>query len=382
MRKALIVLLGTAVLLALAIGCTSTSAPSPTAAVPKTQASPTKAAVAPTAAAAPTAPAKGAAAATTKELAKVKLGVVTGISDAAFFIANDKGYFKEQGLEVQMTPFNSAAQMVAPLSIGQLDAGGGAPGAGLYNAMAREITVKIVADKGSFGENDSYQALLVRKDLVDSGKFKDYKDLKGLKIAIPAEGITPHVELDAALKKGGLTLKDADTVVMPFPEMPAAFAGKSIDAAVSIEPFSTLAVQKGVAVKFKGSNEYYPNHQVAVVLYSPAFIKDRPDVAKRFMVAYLKAARDYNDAFVKKDKKAWDDVVGILMKNTSVKDKALYEKMPMPGINPNGDVMIQSLKDDQEWYLAKGYQKTRINIDSLVDQQFIKYAVQQLGVYK
>jgi NitT/TauT family transport system substrate-binding protein len=99
-------------------------------------------ATSPTAAVAGTAPTPKASGGSTK----VALGQVGGLSDAAFFIAAEKGYFREQGIELEVSRFASAAQMVAPLGAGQLDVGGGAPSAGLLNAMAREVPLKIVAD--------------------------------------------------------------------------------------------------------------------------------------------------------------------------------------------------------------------------------------------
>src|SRR5258708_4317510 len=78
----------------------------------------------------------------------VKFGQVGGLSDAAIFLADAKGYFKAQGITFESTPFASAALMVAPLSTNEIQVGGGAPSAGLFNAVDRGINLKIVADKG------------------------------------------------------------------------------------------------------------------------------------------------------------------------------------------------------------------------------------------
>src|SRR6266545_5532067 len=58
---------------------------------------------------------------------KVMMGELGSASDSGLFIALEKGYFAEQGIEVERTRFNTAADMVAPLGTGQLDVGGGAP---------------------------------------------------------------------------------------------------------------------------------------------------------------------------------------------------------------------------------------------------------------
>src|SRR5829696_5294336 len=92
-----------------------------------------------------TSTASNAAATTPPPPENVRLGSTAGASDAGFFIAEEKGYFREQGLIVDTTTFASATEIVAPLGAGQLDVGGGAPSAGLGNALARGITLKIVA---------------------------------------------------------------------------------------------------------------------------------------------------------------------------------------------------------------------------------------------
>ena len=79
--------------------------------------------------------------------------------------------------------------MVAPLGTGDLDAGGGAVSVGLYNAVKRGVGLKVVADKVHYGPGYGFASLLVRKELVESGKFKSYADLKGLRVAISGVGI-------------------------------------------------------------------------------------------------------------------------------------------------------------------------------------------------
>src|SRR5438270_4366207 len=77
----------------------------------------------------------------------VRVGITNVSTDVGFFIADKKGYFRDEGLNVVFTEFNSAAKMIAPLGTGQLDVGGGTVSAGLYNAVARKIDIKVVADK-------------------------------------------------------------------------------------------------------------------------------------------------------------------------------------------------------------------------------------------
>ena len=80
---------------------------------------------------------------------KVKVGAYASISDAPLYIAQEKGYFKEQGLDVEIVKIDSGAVLTTLLSTGDLDASGGSPGAGVYNAVRQGMQFKIVADKGS-----------------------------------------------------------------------------------------------------------------------------------------------------------------------------------------------------------------------------------------
>src|SRR3954451_22301138 len=226
----------------------------------------------------------------------VRVGIAQASSDVGLYLAQKKGYFQAEGLNVSFIPFDSGARMVAPRGPGQLDVGAGSVSAGLYNAVTRGISIKIVADKGSTPPGYGFQPLLVRKDLVDSGRFKTLKDLKGMKIAGSAPGSASTSTLNEALKKAGLRYSDVERVFLGFPQHVVALQNKAVDAAMTTEPSATRAIKSGAAVRVMGDDAIYPGHQLAVVLYSGRFIKDNPDAARRVMRAYLKAARFYNDA--------------------------------------------------------------------------------------
>ncbi len=226
----------------------------------------------------------------------VRLGIkLGGFSDAPIYIAMDRGYFQQQGIDLETVNFDSAARMIAPLGAEQIEVAAGATSANLYNAFNRQIPIKIVADKGSQPPGHGYEALVIRKDYIDSGKVKDYKDLKGLTVAIPVRGNTDEHAVALALEKGGLTLNDIKEVELSFPDMIPALANHSIDAALSLEPFVAKITGSGSGVRWKGVDEIAPNIQTANILYSPKFGASK-DAATRWMVAYLKGVRDFNDA--------------------------------------------------------------------------------------
>src|ERR1700694_4482952 len=79
----------------------------------------------------------------------VRVGIARTIREVGYYVADAMGFFRDEGLEVSIIGFNSAAQMVAPLGTGELEVGGGTVSAGFYNAVGRGILMKIVADQAS-----------------------------------------------------------------------------------------------------------------------------------------------------------------------------------------------------------------------------------------
>jgi len=312
----------------------------------------------------------------------VKVGIANTSADVGFFIARDKGYFREEGLDVQFIPFASAALMIAPLGTGQIDVGSGTVSAGLYNAVLRGVKLRVVADKGSMQPGYDYSTLLVRKDLVVSGRFKSLADLKGMTVAVTAKGAGSESALNEALKKGGLTIHDVNVVYLGFPEDLPALENKRIDACITDEPTLTQAIDAGVAVRASKS-PIYPGQQNAVVLYSEEFASNR-DVAERFMIAYVRALRFYNGALAdgKLAGPNANEVVSILTKDTKLKDAALYRRITPNGANPDGSVQEAAMRNDLAYFKSQGYVTGKINVPDVVDESFVKMAVAKLGPYK
>jgi NitT/TauT family transport system substrate-binding protein len=314
----------------------------------------------------------------------VRVGIASVISDVGILIADKKGFFRDEDLAVTITPFASGANMVAPLGAGQLDVGGGSAAAGFYNAVARGIKMRIVADKASSLPGYAVNRLVVLKSHVDSERFKTLADLKGMKVAMNAPGVAAQVTLDAALKKGGLTRSDIDTSDMPMPDYVPALMNKAVDAAMATEPHGTLSVRNGSAVSIIGDDELIPGHQIANLLYSENFATKNADAARRFMKAYVRAIRFYNDA-LKGGRMAGpnaDEVIGILIQATPIKDPAIFRIITPNGCDPNGFINVPSLKLDFENYRAAGLIKGDVTVEQVVDGSFLEAALRELGPYQ
>jgi len=308
----------------------------------------------------------------------IKVGMKQVISDAGILIGMAKGYYKDLGITIEPIQFNSGQEMINQLAAGQLDVGATVTSAGLFNAMSRDIPVKIVADKGINVAGQGYYRLVIRKDLVDT--IKDYNDLRGKKIAIVGTASLDEIALARVLQKGGLTMKDIDLqVIRAFPDMLVSLGNKSIDAAMVIEPFVTQGTSKDLSDPWKDPIEYDPDAQTALLVFGTS-MTNNSDIANRFMTAYIQSVRDYNDAFFKNKNKT--EIIDILCKYSVIKDGSLYAKMFPTGLNPNGYVRTKGIIMDLSWYKENNLLKSDIQFNDAVDNQYVDFALKTLGQYK
>lgn len=301
------------------------------------------------------------------QLETVKLGDLPAISNAAVYIAIEKGFFKEQGVQTEITTFASAAKQVPAMVAGELDVSVGSASAGLFNAVAQKAPFRIVADKGQAREGFGFSLLAVRKDLVDSGQVKSFKDLKGKKIAILAKGNIQHYLVGKMAEEVGLTINDVDLTTLNAPEQVTAFATKAIDAAYAVEPWVARFQERGVAVRFRTPDQVkgLGPVQVGVIIYSGKFIKERRAVAQRWMNAYIKAAELFHKRGTKDP-----EIAAILEKYTKVPAKDIQAAIP-PYQDPNGRPLVKNLADQSEWFVRNGMQQ-KISIENALDLSFLK----------
>jgi NitT/TauT family transport system substrate-binding protein len=318
--------------------------------------------------------------ASSQSLDTVNIGSVNSVADGPFLIADRKGYFREVGIRANFINFDSAALMTPSLGTGQIDVGGGAPSAGLYNAIARNIRIKIVADRGTDPPGYGFSDLLVRKDLVTSGRYKSFADLRGMKVAEPAKGASPLCQLVKLCEKGHISYDDLDHIFMSFSDQIVAYRNGSIDASIGLEPWSTAAVSAGYAVRICGDDAFYPNEQITTVVYGGDFIDKKPDLAKRWMVAYVRAIRFYNGAVRDGHMTGPNAAEAIDIYSEGLKvDKATLRQMWAAAIDPNGRVNVKSLAEDYAIYKQHGLLTGDVPMSQVIDMSFAEAAVKTLG---
>jgi NitT/TauT family transport system substrate-binding protein len=311
-------------------------------------------------------------------LETVRVGVLNIASDAPLYWAEERGYLREVGLTIETSRFDSAQRMTTPLGADQLDIGAGAPGPGLYNAIQRGINVRIVADRGRLTPGARFNCLVVRKELLDSGAVHGIADLRGHIVAENVPGTITDYVLDKVLRERGVDPAELTYVTVPFPDMLNAFSNSHIDAAFLVEPFITVSEQRGVSQCWRPTGDLAPNFQLAVLLYGPTFAEQRSDSARRFMMAFVRAVRDYYRAFFG-DGQGRPELLDLITRTTRIKDRALLEQLAPTWMDPNGSVNVESLGDVQHYYFARGDMEAEVPMDQVVDTTFTDYAVERLG---
>jgi ABC-type nitrate/sulfonate/bicarbonate transport system substrate-binding protein len=317
---------------------------------------------------------------------RVRGGVVEAITNAGLYVAMDKGYFAEQGIDVDLGRFPGTDAYLASLATSELDFGTVDMNAGLLNALGRGIDLRLVADRGHTPPGQGYIGWIVRSDLAN--EIQDWGDLRGRRIGMSFEGSYQHLMGGRSIERAGLTLNDFELLSVAIPDANAALANRAIDATIGLEPFNTIGINNGWAVRWRGVDELVPDSQVVLLVFSSGFA-GRRDVAERWMTAYLKGVRDYNTALRRGPNR--QEIVEILTRLTPLKDPALWEQEPRatapsgvmwPALDPDGRINVQSMQDDLDWFTSHGMVRAPVDLARYLDPSFTNAAVAQLGPYR
>ena len=313
------------------------------------------------------------------EKVKVVIAEDGSASGAGFYIAKERGYFEDYNIDVEFAVFSNSDEMLPALASGDVDIAGGVSTASFFNAIAQGIDVKIIADKGHNVPGKSYFSFVIGNHMVD--EIKNYEDFKGKKIAISSKNSIDEFIYQEMLKHAGLTSEDVELVLLAdFGSMLGAIENGSIDAALQIEPLIAQGIENEFHQRFGDATDYAPESQIAMVLGSPQFMSDEKDVSLRFMAAYLKGVRDYNDAFIKGENK--EEIIDIMIQHTSLKDAALWEKVYVTGLDPDGKMFLDDVLNQYNAYKENGAISGDVDFDKAVDTSMTEKAVEILGAYE
>lgn len=314
----------------------------------------------------------------------VKVGVLPSSSYGAHYVAYHRGYFQEVGLNIEFTTGSNVNSLLPAITQGQLHVGSCSNSIGCFNAMNRRVDIRIVADLSSGGgpsaKADS-SALVVRKDLWDSGVIRTPQDLAGRAIYnIAGEGSGHHAMTAHWLIRHGVDPRSVEWPQMTFPDILAAMQNRAIEVAVQSEPLLTAGEAQGVYTRMAAVREMHPAAHLSYLLYHTSIDGLGPQVGERFMVALVRGARDYVNAMEYGIDQ--DLVIDILTKETFQKDPEVYRRTGYSWVNPNGTVAIESLQADADLFYELGVARERVNLSGMLDDRYRQFAVRYLGEYR
>ena len=312
---------------------------------------------------------------------KVSVGILKLTSSAPIFIGMEKGFFKEQGIEIDPQWFDAAHPIAVATASNKVQVGATGITASLFNMVAGGQNLSIVADKGREQKGYSSSAVLMRTDLWEAGA-KKIEDLKGKRVGITQTGSTFHYMLGRLLETKGLKLSDVEIVPLgKLSALMAALQGKQVDAVILNEPNITKMEKAGhgkVVVQVGDAIEY----QTSAIFFAPDFMKNR-EAAVRFLAAYIKSTRHYYDATLKqKDGKTapganYEEVVGIIAKHTGAPVADI--KLGLPYMDRDGKLLATDIQTQIDWYFAHKMIEKPVSSSQVMDVKLWEEALKKVG---
>jgi len=307
-------------------------------------------------------------------LEQVTLAYSPSLSFAPLFIAIEKGYLKEQGIELKLELFNSGSEAVAFVANGQIAGIAGGIGASNFNGAYKNMGVKIVAPMAIQPLKGSPAPILVRSDLAN--EITGPKQLKGKRIAVGGgAGATGEYMLLRVLEQAGIEKKEVTLVNLAFPDMPLAFSKKSVDAGLVPAPFSIVPLEEGTAKILVPVST--PGEMVTVLSFGEKFMEKSPKLAEAMTVAIMKATRD----LVRVGKYTYE-FIGIFLKYYKINRDKLV-KIDLYDFDPDLKIQEKTLRE-MERIFAKNDQlsyQPPLPIERIIETSFAAKALQKLGPF-
>jgi NitT/TauT family transport system substrate-binding protein len=300
----------------------------------------------------------------------VKIGYLPLMAAGPLFVAVDRGYLTEAGLDAEMVPFNAGAEMVAALGTGELAAGYAAVSPALLNAWARDIRTLALMDLGRFRPGYGTILLVVRSDLADT--IQSAADLRGRRVALGVLGGANDYVIRNFLNQNGLSLDDVDGVRLPSPDVNAGLAGRSLDAAVVSEPFGALVEQSGIGRRWVSGDAIVPGMQLATLLVSEAASRDRAQCVE-LVAALLQGVRDFLPG-----QTSDPDLLAIVNRWSNVAPEVIRRSTPT-WADPNGALDVDDLGRQQAFWLRAGLVNAAAPVAERVDPSIVEAALQLVG---
>lgn len=264
---------------------------------------------------------------------------------APFFVAEEKGYFDDYGVDVTLATKSGTAETTQLLATNQSQSGGSTWGSGFFNSIGLNSGITVVSQLAKVPtaeEGKPVSPFIVSKKRFDAGEITTVADLAGKNVAIPGPGGFGEYSVHLALQSGGLSMADVNLVNLGPPDAGIALDNGSVDASFTIEPLASGFAAQDLTASV--SDWHAAGVEVAFVAFSTAWLEENLDAVIRFTAAYLKAANELENG-------GWADpeIQGYVAKYTELPVEALAS-IGLTESSPDGSFDEASIRDQEEYY--------------------------------
>ena len=308
----------------------------------------------------------------------LRLGLLHTLSPAPFYIAQERGYFRDEGLDVTFRFFQAAQPIAAAAVAGDIDVGVTALTGGFFN-LAEKGTLKVIG--GGLHEEKGYQgaAVLVSDKAFDGG-LTSLDKLAGHSFAITQYGSSFHYMIGRIAEARGFDLKSVTLrPVQQISNMVAAVATNQVDATIAVASMAKPLAEAKRAHIIAWAGDVVP-YQLTAVFATPAMIAGKPDVLKHFAAAYQHGVADYRQAFLRLDAAGHpivdattDAVIPLLTKYVFTGDPDARRKV-LEGVgyyDAGGALDVKDVLDQVHWFRQQGLVKGDADPASMIDTRFL-----------
>ncbi len=308
----------------------------------------------------------------------VRLGLLHTLSPAPFYIAQERGYFRDEGIDLTFRFFEAAQPIAAAAVAGDIDVGVTALTGGFFN-LAEKGVLKVIG--GGLHEEKGYEgsAILVSNTAYDAG-LTSLDKLPGHSFAITQYGSSFHYMAGRIAQAEGFDLKTITLrPVQQIGNMVAAVASNQIDATIAIASMARPLQEQHQAHILAWAGDIVPE-QLTALFTTPAMIAAKPDVLKHFAAAYQKGVADYREAFLRLDntgKPITDDkteaVIPLLTKYVFTGDPNARQKI-LSGVgyyDAGGALDVADVLDQVRWFKDQGLVKGEADAATMLDTRFL-----------
>jgi NitT/TauT family transport system substrate-binding protein len=308
------------------------------------------------------------------EALKAKIGVLRLSSSAPVFIAQDKGYFRDAGLDIELKFFDAAQPIAVATTSGDVDFGITSFTAGFFN-LAGKGTLKVIGgmsrDKagypliGYFASNKAYAAGL-----------KAPRDLAGKRVAVTQVGSSFHYSLGLLADKYGFKLSEIKVLpLQSLSNVAAALKGETVDAALLPVSSARTLMDDGGA-KFLGWVGDETPWQVGAVFASPKTLTDKA-LATKLLAALARADREYHDvilASVADGRAAVNDTTKPLLEIVAKYTHLSVEQVVgnCAYIDPDGKLDVKNVANQIDWFQEQGFVDKGFGVDAIIAKDYVK----------